>query len=109
MKYGNDNIWCFLEEGSTKEVAIWHKIGVDNEGIIARAINKYEARTIVDALLNYVVVSKDGRFGKKELAFLDFVCSNCVEPYSTMAANATMWNDRPLYETLLNKFSTIYS
>ena len=109
MKYGNDNFWCFIEDGvSVKDIAIWKRRGIDNECIIAKAVDKYEARSIVDALLNYVVVSKDGRFGKKELVFLDFVCANCIEPYSTMAANAIMWNDRVIYEDLKNKFPTIY-
>ena len=107
-RYGNDYYWCFIEDGlKGKEVAIWR--GPDGkEEIICRATDKYEAKLIIDALLNYTV--KDiGALGKKELAFLEFVCSNCVEPYATMASNAIMWNDREAYDKLKNDFPIIYS
>ena len=108
-KYGNDHFWCFIEDGwSGKEVAIWS--GPEGkEEIIARARDKYEARKIIDALLNYVYIEDKTKFGKKELAFLEFVQSNCVEPYATMASNAILWNDREAYEKLKSDFPTIYS
>lgn len=106
-KYGNDHYWFFLETGySHKEVAIWR--GPEGEEtIIARATDKYEAQAIVDALLN-VKNSGEKKFGKKELAFLEFVESNCPEPYSTMAGNAIMWNDFDSYNKLKSDFNLIY-
>ena len=107
-KYGNKNFWCFVpEKWNEKEVAIW-KGPEGFEEIIARALNKYEAKMIVDALLNYVYIEDKTKFGKRELAFLEFVKANCAEPYVTMAANAILWNDRPTYENLKNDFPTIY-
>lgn len=108
-KYGNDHYWTFIEEGwNGKEVAIWK--GPDGqEEVIARAKNKYDAKFIIDALLNYACVEDKTKFGKKELAFLEFVCSNCIEPYATMASNAIIWNDREAYDKLKNDFPTIYS
>jgi len=108
-KYGNNLFWCFIEDvWSDKEVAIWR--GPENtEEIIARARDKYEAKTIVDALLSYVQVEDKTKFGKKELAFLEFARSNCVEPYATMAANAILWNDRDTYNKLKTEFPVIYS
>lgn len=108
-KYGNDRYWCFVEDGwSGKEVAIWR--GPENqEEIIARAANKYDAKTIIDALLQYTAVEDKNKFSKKELAFLEFVASNCVEPYATMASNALMWNDWETYNKLKSEFPVIYS
>lgn len=108
-KYGNDHYWCFLEkEWTGKEVAIWK--GPDGqEQVIARAKDKYEARLIVDALLNYTYIEDSTKFGKKELAFLEFVCAHCPEPYTTMAQNAILWNDHDAYEKLKKDFPTIYS
>jgi len=106
-KYGNDDYWVFIPEGwSSKEVAIW-KGPEGKEEIIARAKDKYEARTIIDALLKHGNTESEG-LSKKELAFLEFVTAHCVEPYATMASNAVLWNDHSAYEDLKNKFSTIY-
>ena len=109
VKYGNNNYWCFIEkEWSPREVAIWK--GPDgNETIIARACDKYEAKTIVDALLKHTNVEDGLQLNKKELAFLEFVCFNCVEPYATMASNAVLWKDREAYKDLRDKFPQIYS
>ena len=108
-KYGNENYWCFVEDGwSGKEVAIW-KGPEDKEEIIARAKDKYEAKTIVDALLKHVTTEDTSCLSKKELAFLEFVCGNCVEPYATMASNAILWNDHAVFEELKTKFPVIYS
>lgn len=107
-KYGNDHYWCFLDDVSvTKEIAIW-KGPSDSEEIIARASGKYDARIIIDALLNYVNV-EDKKFGKRELVFLEFGVSHFPEPYSTMATNAIIWNDREIYEKLKSEFSKIYN
>ena len=106
-KYGNNNYWAFFEEGwSGKEVAIW-KGPEGSEEIIARAKDKYEAKTIVDALLKHV--NTDVGLSNKQLAFLEFVTAQCVEPYATMASNAILWKDKAAYEDLKNKFSQIYS
>jgi hypothetical protein len=108
-KYGNDRFWCFIEDGwNGKEVAIW-KGPTDTEEVIARATDKYEAKIIIDALLNHVDIEDKTKFGKKEMAFLEFVCSNCVEPYSTMASNAILWNDHDVYNKLKTEFPVIYS
>jgi hypothetical protein len=108
-KYGNSHYWCFIEDGwNGKEVAIW-KGPEGTEEIIARAKDKYEAKVLVDALLNYVHVEDKTKFGKKESAFLEFVMANCVEPYATMASNALLWNDREAYENLKTDFPTIYT
>ena len=107
-KYGNDHYWCFVEnKWSEKEVAIWHSSGEGTEEIIARACNKYEAKNIVDALLKHSNTDTNG-LSNKELAFLEFVCAHCVEPYATMASNAILWKDHMAFEDLKNKFSTIY-
>ncbi len=107
-RYGNNNYWCFIPDGfDHKEIAIWH--GPEGkEEIIARAKDKYDAKFILDALLNYVSIEDTTKFGKKETAFLEFVCSNCPEPYATMAQNAILWNDREQYNQLVAKFSEIY-
>jgi hypothetical protein len=106
-KYGNDNYWAFFEESwSGKEVAIW-KGPEGSEEIIARAKDKYEAKTIVDALLKYT--NTDVGLSNKQLAFLEFVTAQCVEPYATMASNAILWKDKIAYETLKNQFPQIYS
>jgi hypothetical protein len=105
-KYGNSVYWCFIEEGwSGKEVAIW-KGPEGAEEIIARAKDKYEAKTIVDALLHHV--STDTGLSNKELAFLEFVTAQCVEPYATMASNAILWKDKAAYDNLKQKFAEIY-
>lgn len=108
-KYGTDRFWCFIEDGWTgKEVAIWRG-PKDKEEIIARAPNKYDAKTIVDALLGHTTIEDKNKFAKKELAFLEFVEANCVEPYSTMAANAILWGDWETYNKLKSDFPVIYS
>lgn len=108
-KYGNGNYWCFIEDGwNGKEVAIWR--GPEGqEEIIARAKDKYEAKTIVDALLKHTEIEDKSKFSKKEMVFLAFVESNCVEPYSTMASNAILWNDWETYKKLKDEFPVIYS
>ena len=109
-KYGNDIYWCFVEnKWKDREVAIWHGNGEGTEEIIARACNFYEAKTIVDALLQHVNVEDSSKLTNKELAFLEFVVANCVEPYATMASNAIIWNDKSVFEELKNKFAIIYS
>jgi len=106
-KYGNSVYWCFFEESwSGKEVAIW-KGPEGSEEIIARAKDKYEAKTIVDALLKHT--NTDVGLSNKQLAFLEFVTAQCVEPYATMASNAILWKDLTAYETLKNQFPQIYS
>lgn len=108
-RYGNDDYWCFIEESwNNKEVAIWHG-REGQEEILAKASNKYDAKLIVDALLNFQNTDDKTKFGKKELAFLEFVCSNCVEPYATMASNAILWNDYDAYNQLKTNFPTIYT
>jgi hypothetical protein len=108
-RHGNNNYWCFLEDGwNGKEVAIW-KGPEGAEEIVARASDKYEAKRIVDALLNYAMVEDTTKFGKKEMVFLEFVCANCVEPYSTMASNAILWNDVDTYNKLKTDFPKIYA
>lgn len=109
-KYGNDHFWCFIEnKWNQREVAIW--VGNENvePRILARANDKYDAKQIVDALLNYVHVEDTTKLGKKEQAFLEFVQTHCVEPYSTMATNAILWNDRETYNKLKSEFPVIYS
>lgn len=108
-RYGNDHYWCFIEDGwNGKEVAVWRG-PKDNEEIIARAKDKYEAKTIVDALLQFTSVEDKNKFSKKEMVFLEFVTSNCMEPYATMASNAILWNDWDTYKKLKNDFGMIYS
>lgn len=107
-RYGNNNYWCYLEDGYGKEVAIWE--GLENtEQVIGRAKDKYSAKLLVDALLNFVHLDDKTKFGKKELVFLEFVCANCVEPYATMASNTILWNDREAYNKLKSDFPVIYS
>lgn len=108
-KYGNDNYWAFIDEGwNGKEVAIW-KGPSNQEEIIARATDKYEAKLIVDALLAFENEHKREILDKKSLAFLEFVKSNCPEPYATMAANAILWKDKEVYKKLLSDFPVLYS
>ena len=106
--YGNNNYWCFIEEGwNEREISIW-KNNTDGGEIIARAHDKYEAKLIIDALLNYVHIENKTVLGKKEIVFLEFARSNCTEPYATMAANAILWNDKEAYNKLKSDFSKIY-
>jgi hypothetical protein len=107
-RYGNDDFWCFIPEGlNGKEIAIW-KGPEGSEEIIARAKDKYEAKFILDALLKYANDKDKAGLSKRELAFLEFVCAHCIEPYATMASNAILWNDKTTYEDLKQKFPTIY-
>ncbi len=108
-KYGNSNYWCFVGEvWDGKEIAIW-KSENSGETIIARAANKFEAKNIIDALLNHKVIEEQGKLGQKEMAFLEFLAANAVEPYSTMASNAIMWKDIEAYNKLKSDFAVIYS
>jgi hypothetical protein len=108
-KYGNDKFWCFIEDKWTgKEVAIW-KGPKDQEEVIAHAVNKYEAKSIVDALLSHNTAEDKNKFSNKELAFLEFVTAHCIEPYATMASNAVLWNDWEVYNKLKSEFPVIYS
>lgn len=107
-KYGNDFYWFFQEVSNNKEIAIWSG-PLEKETIICRCSNKYDAKTIVDALLNFANTTDKSKLNNKELAFLDFVKANCVEPYATMASNAILWNDRETYNKLKSEFPVIYS
>lgn len=109
IRYGNDHFWCFIEDGwANKEIAIWEG-PVDNGQVIARVMNSYEAKRIIDALLNYVYIEDKNKFSKQELTFLEFGKSNFKEPYATMASNAILWNDKETYNKLKSEFSVIYS
>lgn len=112
-KYGNDWAWCFLEDGweFSRPIEIWHTLGMGQEEVIAHATDKYNAMQIVDALIlsNNTKGNSKNQLTKKEIVFLQFVSSNCPEPWSTMADNAIMWSDRMVYETLKSKFSEIYT
>ena len=92
------------EHGPTRVFFLcWRQGKVINQGFIDR----YEAKAIIDALLNYSP-KEEKNFGKKELAFLEFVCSQCREPYATMASNAILWTDKEVYNRLKNDFPNIY-
>lgn len=110
-KYGNDNYWCFLEDwDSSKPIEIWHDIGSKQSEVIAHATDRFNARQIVDSLITADNVN-DGpekKLTKKELVFLAFVESQCPEPWSTMASNAILWNEKDTYNNLKNKFNEIY-
>lgn len=108
-KYGNDNYWCFLEDGwSTREIAIWRG-PKEHEEIVARTPNKYDAKLIVDSLIQFRSSDDKDKFSKKEMALLEFIAANCMEPYSTMASNAILWNDWDAYNKLKSEFNQIYS
>ena len=105
--YGNARYWCFFDEKVlSKKVGIWTRID-DKETLMAVAEDKYQAKFIIDALLAYP--SLENVFGKKELAFLDFVKGFCPEPYATIAANTILWNDVAAYKKLRDEFPVIYS
>jgi len=107
-KYGNEVVWCFIRDDfKATEIAIWKNDGNGVPYIIGRAIDKYEAKLIVDALLAFKPDFLS--LGKKEIRFLEFVKSSCSEPYATMASNALMWNDRETYKKLLSDFAVVYS
>lgn len=110
-RYGNDHYWAFLEiVPSGREVAIYQAIdGEENAPrIVARATSKYDATMIIDSLISYKNTSQPSLL-KKEILFLEFVKANCPEPYSTMAANAILWNDKEAYNKLRMDFPVIYS
>jgi hypothetical protein len=108
-KHGNNIYWCFIpDEWNGKEIAIW-KGPEGSKEIIARAKNKYVAKMIIDALLKFSNEQDSTALTKKELAFLEFVEANYVEPYSTMAANAILWADKEAYKSIKSQFPVIYS
>ncbi len=110
-KYGNSNTWCFTEDGweASRPIEIWQSVG-EGEEVIAHATDKYNAQRLVDALILSEKVGSDpkNKLTKREIVFLQFVSSTCPEPWTTMADNAIMWNDREAYNTLKAKFSEIY-
>lgn len=111
-KHGNDVAWCFLEDGwdSTKPIEIWRTLGQGQEEVIGYATDKYNAMMLVDALVTAEKVNDDpeNKLNKHEVVFLSFVEDNCPEPWSTMAANGILWQDREAYKTLKTKFNEIY-
>jgi len=111
-KYGNDAAWCFLEDGweTARPIEVWHSLGTGSEEVIAHATDRYNAMLIVDALVLKDKFKDDAsnKLTKHEVVFLQFVSSNCSEPWSTMADNAIMWNDREAFNTLKAKFNEIY-
>jgi hypothetical protein len=111
-KYGNDKVWCFLEDGwdTTRPIEVWHTLGKGEQEVMAHATDKYNAMQVVDAIIVADNVNDDpeNKLTKHEIVFLQFVCSNCLEPWTTMADNAIMWNDREAYNTIKAKFPEIY-
>lgn len=111
-KYGNDKVWCFLEDGweTTRPIEIWHAIGLGHEEVIAHGTDKYNAMMIVDALILAEKTNNepDNKLTKRETVLLQFVASECSEPWATMATNAITWNDRDAFERLKAKFNEIY-
>ena len=111
-RYGNDLFWCFTEEGwdNNRPIEIWQAIGLGHEEVMAYATDKYNAMQVVDALIVAENVNEDAgnKLIKKEIELLSFIEARCPEPYSTMATNAIMWNDRGVYKTLKAKFNEIY-
>ncbi len=107
-RHGNDVYWTFLEKlPSGREIGIYQKLG-DSQFLLAKTFDKYSAIAIVNALISYKPEHQE-TLSKKELAFLDFVKAYCPEPYSTMAANAILWNDKEVYNKLRTDFPVIYS
>lgn len=112
-KYGNEHYWCFIEDNwdKSRPIEIWQSLdqGADEE-VMAHATDRYNAQQIVDALITADKVNDDpdNKLSKKELVFLSFVESQCPEPWSTMAANGILWNDKDVYNNLKAKFSEIY-
>lgn len=80
------------------------------EEVMAHGTDKYNTMHIVDALIlaEKVGDNPENKLTKHEIVFLQFISSNCAEPWTTMADNAIMWNDREAYNTLKAKFSEIY-
>jgi hypothetical protein len=111
-QYGNSRAWCFLEDGwdTTRPIEIWHSLGPDQEEVMAHATDRYNAMKIVDALIVAENVKGEvkNQLTKHEVVFLDFVSSNCQEPWSTMASNAILFQDRDQYNTVKQKFGEIY-
>ena len=112
-KHGNENAWCFLEDGweTSRPIEIWQSIGKGMEEVVAHATDRYNAMRIVDALNIARNIGDDpaNQLSKKETEFLQFVAARCNEPWATMADNALTWNDRETYNNLLSKFPVIYS
>jgi len=77
---------------------------------MAHATDKYNAMRIVDALIleNNTRGNSEKRLTKKETIFLEFVSSNCPEPWSTMASNAILWQDKETFNVLKAKFAEFY-
>ena len=69
-RYGNDFYWFFEEVTNNKEIAIWTTDNTGQPFIMARAISKYDAKTIVDALLSFTNTADKSKLSNKELAFL---------------------------------------
>jgi hypothetical protein len=110
-RYGNERYWCYISTDAkpVMEVAVWRSVGKGGSYIVARAVDVYEAKKLVDALLAYSNNVEKNKLGKKETLFLEFVMANCVEPYATMASNAILWNDWDVYNKLKSDFPVIYS
>ena len=108
-KYGNNDFWCILNNTINNDpVVIWKQTDSD-EISIATAIDNFEAKYIVDALVNYIPPKDKNTFTKKETVFLEFGVAHFTEPYKTMASNAIIWNDREVYNRLIAKFSKFYA
>ncbi len=109
-KYGNEEFWCILNKSTdcNKEVTIWRMIDTA-EIFIATAIDNFEAKFIIDALINYIPPEDKNKFTKKEIVFLEFGVAHFKEPYKTMASNAIIWNDREMYGRLIEKFAKFYA
>lgn len=112
QRYGNDRFWCFIEKGweTLRPIEIWQALGKGEEEVMAQASDKYNAEQIVDALIVADNVNDDSStvLSKREMIFLQFVSSNCQEPWATMANNAILWKDRKVFESLKAKFNEIY-
>lgn len=52
-KYGNDQVWCELEDGweTSKPIEIWENIGLGHSEVIATCGCKFNAMTIIDTLM----------------------------------------------------------
>jgi hypothetical protein len=111
-RYGNDRVYCFLEEGweNARHIEIWHCIGIGLEEVMAHATDRWNAMQIVDALITAENVKDDGenKFTKRQIQLLEFVAATSVEPYTTMANNALLWEDQELYTTVKAKIQEIY-
>lgn len=111
-KHGNNRFWCFLEDNwdTNKPIEVWQSLGDGNEEVMAHATDRYNATKIVNSLITAENVRDNptAKLPKKAIVFLQFVSANCNEPWTTMAANAIMWNDQSEYEKLKAKFGEFY-